>query len=142
MCVTGVLCVWLCVSVCLCDRCVCVTRLCVCVTGVCVYPMDCCVPVFFVLSMQESWSGLPFPTPGNPTTGESTQLCYIASGFFTTRGKILIIYRTLWIENPKDSTQSYETTLIQITEHKRSEWVPASDCSWLRSCWGLPGSHF
>ena len=35
VCVTGVLCVWLWVSVCICDRCVGVTGLCVCVTGVC-----------------------------------------------------------------------------------------------------------
>ena len=64
-----------------------------CLTLCC--PRDCSAPVFFVLSRQESWSGLPFPTPGNLTPGESTQVSYIASGFFTTGGKILIIYRTL-----------------------------------------------
>ena len=38
VCVTGVLCVLLCVSVCLCDRCVGVRGLCVCVTGVLCVP--------------------------------------------------------------------------------------------------------
>ena len=41
--------------VCLCNRSVCVTGVCVCV-----YPMDCGVPVFFVLSRHESWRGFPF----------------------------------------------------------------------------------
>ena len=73
------------------DKCVLVPQSCL---ALCC-PRDSSAPVFFVLSRQESWSGLPFPTPGNLTPGESTQVSYIASGFFTTRGKILIIHRTL-----------------------------------------------
>ena len=73
------------------DKCVLVPQS--CLTPCC--PKDSSTPVFFVLSRQESWSGFPFPTPGNLTPGESTQVSYIASGFFTTRGKILIIYRTV-----------------------------------------------
>ena len=47
--------------------CVCV---CVCVTQLCLTlcdPMDCSPPgsLSMEFSRQESWSGLPFPTPGN-----------------------------------------------------------------------------
>ena len=73
------------------DKCVLVPQSCL---ALCC-PRDSSAPVFFVLSRQESWSGLPFPTPGNLTHGESTQVSYIASGFFPTRGQILMIYRTL-----------------------------------------------
>ena len=57
--------------------------------------MNCGVPVFFVLFWTRILEWVAFPIPGNLTPGESTQVSYIASGFFTTRGKILIIYRTL-----------------------------------------------
>ena len=73
------------------DKCVLVPQSCL---ALCC-PRDSSAPVFFVLSRQESWSGLPFPTPGNLTAEESTQVSYIAGGFFTIRVKILIIYRTL-----------------------------------------------
>ena len=62
--------------------------------------MDCSLPLFIGFSRQESWSGLPFPSPGNlPDPGiEPASLVspMFAGRFFTTEppGKpyILFIY--------------------------------------------------
>ena len=52
------------------DKCVLVPQSCL---ALCC-SLDYSAPVFFVLSRQESLSGLPFPTPQNLTPGESTQV--------------------------------------------------------------------
>ena len=112
MCVTGVLCVLLCVSVCLCDRCVGVRGLCVC--NRCVV----CTP--WRVACQSSLSFLG----KNPGVG-----CLSYSWESHTRGVNPGLLHCKWIlyynrqnshylrntvdKNPKDSTQSYETTLIQ-----------------------------
>ena len=73
------------------------------------------------ISQQESWSGLPFPPPGDlPDAGMEPGSPALAGGFFTTLAtweaqcifcilliQLCLIFMWVWITVQKNSNQSY-----------------------------------
>ena len=56
-----------------------------CLTLVTPQTIACQAPLSMKFSMQEYWSGLPFPSPGNiPNPGIDPTFPALAGGFFTT----------------------------------------------------------
>ena len=59
------------------------------------WTVACQVPLSMEFSMQECWSGAPFPSPGDlPDPGIETASPALAGGFFTTESLVKIVQIT------------------------------------------------
>ena len=90
-------------------------RRCLCVLSTLWDPMDCNPPGFPVLefSRQEYWSGLPFPTPGDPPDPgiEPSSPAWPSFRFFTTvpPGKMVYFQRKMRISPAISINQKYHS---------------------------------
>ena len=98
------------------------------------WTVTCQAPLSMEFSRQESWSGLPFPSPGYlPDPGIKPASSALAGGFFTTEppGKLTMNFKRLNMRNfiyLWSKWQIFQEKIIDICQ--ALEWA-----SWLFSLW-------
>ena len=90
-------------------------------------PVDCSPPgsSVLVISQQENWSGLPFPSPGDLSNlGIKACISCIACGFVTTEppGKSLMVVTDCWLAPVSPSRKPKECLILLVKLEQLCPW--------------------